>query len=719
MKVKSKHSQNSLNASKDQGPEGQDRAARKRAGQNQAGPAGRLFPFSAVIGQEDLKLTLILNAINPGIGGVLIRGEKGTAKSTIVRALADLLPEITVRQGCGFNCSPDDPLQCPACRQANGDGSLLFRRKQVITLPLNATEDRVAGGLDFEQALKQGKRVMQPGLLAKAHQGILYVDEINLLDDHIVDIILDAAAAGENRVEREGISLSHASRFLLVGTMNPEEGDLRPQLLDRFGFCVEVAGETDPEKRVKLMLQRDAFDLDPQGFRREHAAATHELSQSIKRAEELLPSVRMPKHLRTFIAELCASNYVAGHRADLVLEQGAIAHAALKGRTEVTVEDIQAVSLFALLHRKQEETDPPPPPPEDPEDQDPEDQDQEEDQEEEENQQEEAPPEDQEESKEPPPQEEESSPEEAPSEPEDLEDQEDREMPPPDDEDDTDAQTLFETGEPFKVKKIESHKDRTLRRGSGRRSRTRVSQKQGRYVKSTMNRGRQDIAFDATLRAAAPFQKDRVIPEGLCVALTPADVREKIREKKMGNFLLFLVDASGSMGAKGRMTASKGAILSLLLDAYQKRDKVAMISFRKTEAVVNLPVTSSIELAAQHLAEMPVGGRTPLSAGLDKAYGMIKSLQYRDPASRPIVIIITDGKSNLALGQGRPVEEALMMASRMGEDERVTYIVVDTEPQGPVMFGLARDLAAAAKARYYKIDDLKSDTLVSLVKENQ
>ncbi len=701
LKVKLKHLQNNL---KDQSQ------------------ANRLFPFSAVIGQENLKLALILNAVNPGIGGVLIRGEKGTAKSTIVRALSDLLPEITVRSGCGFNCSPDDPQQCPGCGRTNGSGSLVTRRKKVVTLPLNATEDRVAGGLDFEQVLKQGKRVLQPGLLAKAHQGILYVDEINLLDDHIVDIILDASASGENRVEREGISLSHPSRFLLVGTMNPEEGDLRPQLLDRFGFCVEVAGETDPEQRVALMVQRDAFDLDPAGFRKEHESGTRELSQSIQRAEALLPTVRMPKHLRTFIAELCAGHHVAGHRADLVLEQGALAHAALKGRTEVILDDIQAVSLFALLHRKQEESDPPPPPQEPPEDQDQdppenqEEEDQEEENQEEEDQQEEAPPENEEEAAEPPPREEDKSPEDE-AEPEDPDQDEDRDIPPPPE--DSDAQTLFEIGDPFKVKKIETCKDRTLRRGSGRRSRTRVSQKQGRYVKSTMNLGRNDIAFDATLRAAAPFQKNRDIPEGLCLALTPADVREKIREKKMGNFLLFLVDASGSMGAKGRMTASKGAILSLLLDAYQKRDKVAMISFRKTEAVVNLPVTSSIELAAQHLAQMPVGGRTPLSAGLDKAYGMIKSVQYRDPASRPIVIIITDGKSNLALGEGRPVDEALMMASRMGEDERVTYIVVDTEPQGPVMFGLARNLAAAASARYYKIDDLKSDTLVSLVKENQ
>ncbi len=663
----------------------------------------------------------MLNAINPGIGGVLIRGEKGTAKSTIVRALADLLPEITIPMGCRFNCDAKDAFQCPDCGQRPDKVQWVTRQKKVVTLPLNATEDRVAGGLDFEQAIRLGNRVLSPGLLADAHQGILYVDEINLLDDHIVDIILDASASGENKIEREGISLRHPARFLLVGTMNPEEGELRPQLLDRFGFCVEVVAEPDPEKRVDLMLQRDAFDLDPQGFRQAHADSTQALSRRIAKAVARLPGVRMPKQLRSFIAELCATHHVAGHRADLVIEQGAVAHAALEGRSAVAIEDIQAVSRFALLHRQQEESDAPPPPADETPPPSPEDKpDKDNETKETEEQSSDGPPSDQNAS---PPQ---SAPDnmEGPAmDPDAQEDdasqaeQEDQEGQPSGDT--QEPQAVFEIGTPFKVKPIESHKDRTLRRGSGRRSRTRVSQKQGRYVKSTMKRGRQDIAFDATLRAAAPFQKTRQVPHGMCVALKPSDVREKIREKKMGNFLLFLVDASGSMGAKGRMTASKGAILSLLLDAYQKRDKVAMISFRKTEAVVNLPVTSSIELAAHYLEQMPVGGRTPLSAGLDKAYTMIRSVQYRDPASRPIVIIITDGKTNYALGDGKPLEEAMGMASRMGEDERVTYIVVDTEAQGPVMFGLARKLAAAANARYYKIDDLKSNSLVNLVSENR
>lgn len=640
-----------------------------------------LYPFPAIIGQEDLKLALLLNAINPKIGGVLIRGEKGTAKSTIVRSLADLLPEIT-------------------------------QRKKVVTLPLNATEDRVSGGMDFEQAVRTGKKELLPGLLAEAHQAILYVDEINLLDDHIVDIVLDAAASGWNRIERESLSLCHPSEFLLVGTMNPEEGDLRPQLLDRFGFCVEVTAEVDLLKRVELMVQRERFDADPNTFRQAYSEEIEAFSEKIREAADRIRSVHMPEFLRSFIAELCNKQHVAGHRADIVIEQGAIAHAAFLGKTTVAVDDIQAVSKFALLHRKQEVSDPPTPPP--PEQDDPS-----------ENSESSEPEDDQ------TPDQNENQEQETPPPPEQQPDDHDATEDASENQDHDETQSkdeghlpqdndqLFEIGETFRVRRIESRKDKKSRRGSGRRSRTRVSLKQGRYVKSTLRKGTNDIAFDATLRAAAPFQKQRKIPKDLCVALNQEDIREKIREKKTGNFLLFVVDASGSMGAKGRMSASKGAIMSLLLDAYQKRDKVAMISFRKESAVVNLPATSSIELAAKRLSEMPVGGRTPLSAGLEKAIQMIQSVQYRDSASRPIVIIITDGRSNVAVTDLKPIEEALMMAGRLAENENLTRIVVDTESKGPVMFGLAGQLAAAADAAYYKIDDLKSETLVDLVRGHQ
>jgi magnesium chelatase subunit D len=289
-----------------------------------------VFPFAAIIGQEDLKQSLLLNAVNPAIGGVLIRGEKGTAKSTAVRALAALLPEIDVVHGCPYSCRPDHPdVYCDGCRHSDHVLEWTRRRVRVVNLPLNATEDRVVGGIDFSLAIKQGRRALQPGLLAAAHRGILYIDEVNLLDDHIVDIVLDAAASGENIIEREGISFCHPSRFILVGTMNPEEGELRPQLLDRFGLCVETAGASSPDDRVTLMQRRETFDSDPVGFMQAVAEQNRSIARRIETGRANLPGVRMPRHLRSFIGELCTENFVAGHRADLVIEQAALAVAAL------------------------------------------------------------------------------------------------------------------------------------------------------------------------------------------------------------------------------------------------------------------------------------------------------------------------------------------------------------------------------------------------------
>ncbi|MGD9367147.1 MAG: putative cobaltochelatase [Desulfobacteraceae bacterium] len=676
-----------------------------------------VYPFSAIVGQEQLKRALILNAVNPAVGGVLIRGEKGTAKSTAVRALAALLPEINVVKGCAYACDPDRPQHlCDQCRDHAGRIQSGRRRIGVVTLPLNATEDRVAGGIDFNLAVKKGVRVLQPGLLAKAHRGILYVDEVNLLDDHIVDIILDAAASGRNVIEREGISFAHAAHFILVGTMNPEEGELRPQLLDRFGLCVEVASEKDVEKRMVLMQQREAFDADPRGFIQRFETENEKIAAQITAARKFLKSVKPAGQLRTLICELCTENNVAGHRADLVMEQAARAMAALRQHPEVTVEDIKAVAMLALSHRKREKAPPPPPPPPPEHDhdhehdhEDPPENNEEKTQENEEQQQEQ-------------PQEGQSTQPEEMSPPEDQGDQDEQDDAQADHQEqeenrgDNAIEQIFDVGETFKVKKFASPKDRVFRRGSGRRSRTRISQKQGRYVKSVVNANTSDVALDATLRAAAPYQLRRKNGNGLAVVLQQEDIRGKIREKRIGNFLLFIVDASGSMGARGRMVASKGAIMSLLLDAYQKRDRVAMVSFRKDEAVVNLPPTASIELAANLLKEMPVGGRTPLSAGLASSYEVLRNYLLREPTARPIAIIITDGKSNMALGEKNPLDEAFAFAERLAMDQRIRFIVVDTETKGLVTFGLAQKLAGAMNAQYFKIEDLKADTLLNIVK---
>jgi magnesium chelatase subunit D len=673
------------------------------------------YPLTAIVGQDTLKQSLLLTAVNPAVGGVLIRGEKGTAKSTAVRALVDVLGAMRVVRGCTFSCDPDRPKTlCHACQQHRGQLSTMERPVRVVNLPLNATEDRVAGGIDFAQAIQHGRRVLSPGLLAEAHRGILYVDEVNLLDDHIVDVILDAAVSGENRLEREGISLVHPARFILVGTMNPEEGELRPQLLDRFGLCAQVQGNQNPDERLRVMDLREAFDLDPLAFRRRFQTSSDRVAQQIRAARALLPDIHVPPPLRGFIAELCAANHVAGHRADLVMEQAGRALAAWEGNSQVSTEHIRQVAPLVLAHRRREAQPPPAAPPQ--------------------SEQPQSHPEEasRDEAVEPPPpetQEEEQPPGEPGStdDPPQTQQGESAEPQVPQDESAEhepsrpaqDRDQVFEVGAPFQVKPIDSRKDRLFRRGSGRRSRTRVAQKQGRYVKACIGTFQGDIAVDATLRAAAPFQHRRRNDNGLRLQLTPQDLRGKIREKRIGNFLLFVVDASGSMGARGRMTASKGAVLSLLLDAYQKRDRVAMISFRRDQAVVNLPPTSSVEVAARLLAEMPVGGRTPLSAGLTKTAAQVRNILLKDPTARPIVVFITDGKSNVALGPQNPIEEALGLAARLSREQRAQHIVIDTEPDRLVTFGLARRLATSLQADCFKIEDLQTRTLVDIVKGHQ
>ena len=674
----------------------------------------KIYPFTAIVGQEDLKLALLLNAVNPKIGGLLIRGEKGTAKSTAVRALAALLPEIKVVEGCPCFCDPDnEDKMCERCKRRVPVHKIKRRKVRVVTLPLNATEDRVAGGIDFSLAVREGRRALLPGIMAEANRSFLYVDEVNLLDDHIVDIILDAAASGENRVEREGISFAHPASFILIGTMNPEEGDLRPQLLDRFGLCVDVAGEQEIGQRVELIERRESFDLDFKGFMKQFEKENHRVEKQILTAMESLAGVRRPKYLRTFISELCTKNMVAGHRADLVMEQTARAYAALQGRFEITTDDIVRIAPFVLAHRIRDAQ--PPSLPDRSEEKPPEDMNDNAD----ENEQYQPP-----EAGKPP--ESEKSDSEQNGQPETgtseklrpLSEHLDR----ADKRDEIErsgeerfSEQIFEVGATFAVKKIASSRDRLFRRGSGRRSRTRVSLKQGRYVKSMPTEKKNDIALDATLRAAAPYQLKRKKKNGQAVVLKKEDIRGKIREKRIGNFLLFAVDASGSMGARARMAASKGAIMSLLLDAYQKRDKVAMLSFRKNEAVVNLPPTSSVELAGKLLAKMPVGGRTPLSAGLVSAHEQVKNYLLRDPSARPIVIIITDGKSNVAIGDQNPLEEVFSFAAKMAADPRVMHIVVDTEEPGVVNFGLAVRLAEVLNARYFKVEELKADQLVGIV----
>lgn len=314
-----------------------------------------VYPFTAIVGQENMKLALILNVINPSLGGVLIKGEKGTAKSTAVRAIADLLPELRMVQGCRFHCSPEAEADlCDDCRARldnNEELLIMMKKMKVVELPVNATEDRVVGTLDIETAIRHGKRKFEPGILAEANRNILYVDEINLLDDHVVDVLLDAAAMGINTVEREGISFSHPSRFVLVGTMNPEEGDIRPQLLDRFALSVEVSGETATEQRVEVVRRRLSYEADIESFCDGYKAEQLKLARSIEAAKAKIPSVEISDELLTRVAEIAIEVGVDGHRADIVLIKTAIAYAAFMGRTQVEKEDIKVAARLALPHR--------------------------------------------------------------------------------------------------------------------------------------------------------------------------------------------------------------------------------------------------------------------------------------------------------------------------------------------------------------------------------
>lgn len=318
--------------------------------------AGRYtFPFTAIVGQEAMKQALILNAVNPKLSGVLIRGEKGTAKSTAVRALAALLPEIRVVADCPFSCDPDDiTAMCAGCRERREAGEELpvaIRKMRVVDLPVSATEDRVVGTLDIEHAIKKGEKRFEPGVLAEANRGILYVDEVNLLDDHVVDVLLDAAAMGVSTVEREGVSFTHPAQFILVGTMNPEEGELRPQLLDRFGLCVNITGVTDPALRVEIVKRRAAFEGDPAGFAALWEEEQQKLRGRIVAARTLLPQVEIDDEMLLLIAKIAVEMGVDGHRADLVMMKAARTNAAFSGRTEVTEADVRETANFALLHR--------------------------------------------------------------------------------------------------------------------------------------------------------------------------------------------------------------------------------------------------------------------------------------------------------------------------------------------------------------------------------
>jgi magnesium chelatase subunit D len=610
------------------------------------------YPFSAIVGHDRLRLALLLCAVRPEIGGVLIRGEKGTAKSTAVRGLAKVLSAV--------------------------DGASL------VELPIGATEDRVVGSLDLQKVLRDGEHAFSPGLLARAHGGVLYVDEVNLLHDHLVDVLLDAAAMGRVHVERDGVSHSHEARFVLIGTMNPEEGELRPQLLDRFGLTVDVHASRDVDVRADVIRQRMAFEADPAGFAERHAEADADLARRIATARAAVASVALPDSELRRIAALCAAFDVDGMRADLVVARTAVAHAAWRGtdasaseatgKITVAEEDIRVAAELALPHRRRrdpfddlgldpdrldeamsqasESADEPEPDPDPP-----------------------------------------GGGESAPS--------SDYAVPHR-----NSSSTTRPSAAPSPLFRTKAFVVPGVGDGApGRRSRAR--NRTGTVISSTTQPGDgHGVHIFATLLATAGRQRQPGRPR-----VAPDDVRRAVREGREGNLVIFLVDASGSMAARDRMSAVSGATVSLLRDAYQRRDKVAVITFRQQDARLLLPPTSSVHIASRRLARFDTGGKTPLAQGLLAARDVVVREKARDRARRALVVVLTDGR---ATGGPDPLGRARVAATRLAA-EGAAAVVVDCETSH-VRLGLAEQLAGHLGAPSVRLAQLRADSLTDVVR---
>ncbi|MGI8710150.1 MAG: VWA domain-containing protein [Acidimicrobiales bacterium] len=586
------------------------------------------FPFSAVVGSDDAKLALLLATIDPRIGGVLLRGDKGSAKTTLARGLASLLP---------------------------GDAPF-------VELPLGATEERVVGTIDLAAALTDREVRVQPGLLASADGGVLYVDEVNLLADHLVDVLLDAAASGTNRIERDGLSHQHAARFVLVGSMNPEEGDLRPQLLDRFGLAVDVRAASDPADRVDVVRRRLAFDADPE-------AAIERWGHNEAALAERLSTCRpadVSDDLLVACSTVALSAGAEGLRADLVLARAAAAHAGWQGRSAAADDDLRAIAHLVLAHRaRRHPLDPPDAPPGSVEDA-------------------------LDDALGPPP---DDVPEAGPETPEGSDG--DPRPEPSADPSRVDA--------PGAVADVVGLEVRRAQQGQASGRRSPVTADRGRTVGHRKVEGSPSgVAVVPTVVAAAARQAaDPRSPGGI----TAADLREPVREAKTGNLLVLAVDASGSMGASDRMAAVKGALLGLLVDAYQRRDRVALVTFGGSGAEVVLRPTGSVEVARARLEALPTGGDTPLADGLRVAADL--ATQSTGNGSRPLLVLVTDGR---ATAGPNPFATAMDAAHSVAR-RKLPTVVIDVEVPGPDALGLAAPLAEAVGARLLSLPQLTAGRL--------
>lgn len=641
----------------------------------------RVFPFSAIVGQEAAKQALTIALVNPAAGGLLISGPKGTAKSTLARAAAPF----------------------------TAAGSM-------VELPIGATDDMVFGSIDMEAALATGERRLRPGLLFRAAGTVLYMDEVNLLRPDFLTAVLDSAANGFFDLQRDGVSYREEVSYTAVGTMNPEEGTLSSSTLDRFGMFVSLENHEDKSAREEIVRRVMAFEKDSAAFREKYAAKDTALADQIASARAVLPEVEASEAMLELAAQYCARAYCRGNRADLYLLEAARAVAALAGRRYIMPQDIEAAAMFVLPHRMGE-----PPQSQPPKAEDPQTTDEESTEEADDTEENDAP----------------DEPEDAPegddgdtadedgSSPEDEEKRPEEEPPPKSDEGEQEPpqdaagnmDQVFAALESLLSPRLAIEHppqwEHEKREGSGKRSLTRTDSRMGRYVRAEMPRAQRglDLAFDATLRAAAPYQRSRHGAQA--VIIRPEDYRSRVREKHIGANLIFLVDASGSMGAQERMKTVKGVILSLLKEAYQKRDRVGLIAFRRDRAEVLLPVTRSVDLAEKLLRDLPTGGKTPLAEGLESALSMIYGLSQRDKGQQTAVILITDGRANATYAGDDPVVRALEAAEKFSR-AKVMSVVLDTENDF-LKLGIAREIAKKMGAGYYTLKRLSSERVLRIV----
>ena len=621
------------------------------------------FPFSAVLGLNHAKTAILIVLVNPRAGGLLISGPRGIGKSTLMRSTQELI------------------------------------ERPWRDIPVSVTEDRLFGTIDTEKAIYSGQKKLYPGIINEADQGVLYLDDANLLREDLLDSILNIAEVGAYQLERDGLSLRCDTSFTIIAAINPESGMLSGACLDQFGLFVNVDNIHDENTRVEILKRTISFEKDCASFCNLWKLENEKIKKAIHSAMSLLPKVVVSSAMIQLASVYALKAHVSGHRADIYLIEAARALAALAERRYVLPKDLEKAAEFVLPHRMRKNCEQELPQSDEPEDSDK--NDIEKDQESENNNL--------------------GDDGEDPSgnhiveaagngSDNDESSSDMPEFPQGADDEKVDSADLHVILPPLW---IQNEKKQFTPKGSGKRNITRSDERQGRYVKAGIPKGEtHDIAIDATLRAAAPHQKGRQ-SNGCAVVIRHEDIRRKQREKRTGNIFLFLVDASGSMGARERMKAVKGVVFKMLADAYQKRDRVGMIAFRRDRAEVLLPITRSIEFAQKKLAALPTGGKTPLAQGLIKAEDMLDRLYKQDPLQDPVLILITDGRATNSLNKNTdPVRDALSEAERIGH-RHMLAAVIDTE-SGFIKLGLAKELAQKMGASYFHVDKISEDRLLCI-----